>query len=369
MKIICSKDILLNGINTVSKAVSNKTTLPILECILLKANDTNFEIMANDLELGIKSRLQNVNIIETGSVALESRILLEIVRRMPEDDIEISSDGNNLTVIKCANSEYKILGQNGNEFPDLPVIEKDIEYTIQQSELKDMISQTIFSVSTDELRITLTGELIEIKDNFINLVSLDGYRISFRKLEIPDIKKDVSAIIPKKTLTEMSKILSSEDEFEVSIYFTDKHILFDLGDSIVVSRTIEGDFLKYEQIFSNDYNTIIAIDRKNLIMSLERASLLSKDGKKNPVKLEIKVGKLIITSNSELGTAYEEIEADTKGDELNIAFNPKYLLEALKAINDEVINIIFTSTLSPCVIRPLEGDSYKYLILPVRLNN
>lgn len=369
MKIICNKALLLNSINTVSKAVSSKTTLPILECILLRATPGGFKMTATDLELGIENKLENVNIIETGSIAIEAKIFSEIIRHLPDDDVEISTDKDNLTLIKCINSEYKLSGQIGDEFPDLPTVQKNLEYTLQQSKLKDMIRQTIFSISTDESKIALTGELLEIIDNSINLVSIDGYRVSFRKTALLNENENIKAVIPGKTLNEINKILSNEDEFEVSLYFTDKHILFDLGDSTVVSRIIDGDFIKYEQIFSNDYGTIININRKNLIMCLERASLLSKENKKTPVKMEVKSNKLIITSNTELGTAYEEIEIDRQGDEIVIAFNPKYIIDALKAIDDDTINMYFTSPLSPCTIKSVNGDEYRYLVLPVRLNS
>lgn len=371
MKIICNKALLLNSINTVSKAVPSKTTtnMPILECILLRATPGGFKMTATDLEFGIESKLENISIIETGSIALEAKIFSEIVRRLPDDNVEISTDKDNLTLIKCINSEYTLVGQRGDEFPDLPTVEKNLEYTLQQSKLKDMIRQTIFSVSTDESKIALTGELLEIIDNSMNLVSVDGYRLSFRKTTLLNENEDIKAVIPGKTLNEINKILSNEDEFEVSLYFTDKHILFDLGDSTVVSRIINSDFINYEQIFSNDYNTIANINRKNIITCLERASLLSRENKKTPVKIEIKNNKLIITSNTELGTAYEEIEINRQGDDIAIAFNPKYIIDALKAIDDDIINIYFTSALSPCIIKPVNGDEYKYLVLPVRLNS
>lgn len=368
MHFICSKDILLNSINTVSKAVSGRTTLPILECILLKSSSSGLKMMANDLELGIESRLNNIEILEQGSVALEAKIFSEIVRRLPEDNVEITSDSENITIIKCKSSEYKILGQPGEEFPDLPEVEKNLEYSIKQVDLKNMIRQTIFSISTDESKPALTGELLEIVNNSFNVVAVDGYRVSFRKSILSNDNEDLKVIVPGKTLNEINKILSSENEDMVSLYFTDKHILFDLGDSTVVSRTIEGDFIKYDQIFSNDYNTVIRLDRKNLIMCLERASLLSRENKKNPIKVEIKNDKLVITSNTELGTAYEEMEIDMDGNEMNIAFNPKYLIDCLKVIDDDDISMYFTSTLSPCIIKPIEGDDYKYLVLPVRIN-
>lgn len=369
MKIICRKDILLNGINTVSRAVITKTPIPMLECILLKAETNGFRMMGNNLELAIESKLKDVDIIEEGSVAIEAKILSEIIRRLPEDNITILTDENNSVLIKCINSEYKIAGKAGDEFPDLPVIEKSVEYTLQQCKLKDMIRQTIFSISTDESKITFTGELLEIKNNALNLVSLDGYRVSFRTTPLEITDQDNFVIVPGKTLNDINKILSSEEEFEVSIYFTDKNVLFDLGDTTVVSRVIDGDFIKYEQVFDSNYTTEITVNRKDLMMCLDRAALLSRDNKKTPVKMEIEANKLIITSETDLGKAYEQLDITVNGNDMSIAFNPKYIIDALKAIDDEEIDMYFISSLSPCTIRPTEGNDYKYLVLPVRLNS
>ncbi len=367
MKIICNKEILISSINKVSKAVSSKNTKPILDCILLKASIDEFKIIANNLELGIETRVTNSVIVEVGSIALEAKTFSEIIKHLPNEDIEISTDENNSTIIKCVKSEYKISGLAGDEFPDLPEIQKDFGYKMKQSKLKDMIKQTIFSVSTDESKPTLTGELVEITNNSFNLVSVDGFRISFRTLKLENEYIDIQAIIPGSSLNEISKVLLSNST-DITLYFTDKHVLFDLGDTTIVSRTIEGEFLKYATVFLAEAKTIINKNRKEIITCIERASILSRDSKKNPIKLEIKKDKLIITSNSELGTAYEELDINLEGEELIIAFNPKYLLDALKAIEDENIQICFTSNLSPCIIKSDENDEYKYLILPVKIN-
>ncbi len=368
MHIICAKDILLNAINNVLKAIPAKTSLPILECILLKASNGTFKLVGNDLELGIESTLDNVKIEENGSVALEAKIFSEIIRRLPDDNVDISSDERNITIIKCQNSEYKISGQPGEEFPEIEDIERNVEYTLTQADLKNMIRQTIFSISEDESKPNLKGELLEFTDKSINVVAVDGFRVSFRKTEIENNNENINVIVPGKTLNEINKILSSEEDEMVSIYVTDKQILFDLGLSKVVSRIIEGNFIRYEQIFSNDYSTKLIVNRKDIIMSMERASLLSRENKKNYIKVDIKNEKMIITSNTELGTAYEEIKIDMDGVEMCIGFNPRYIIEILKAIDDEEVSMYFSSSLSPCIIKPLEADNYKYLVLPVRLN-
>ncbi|WP_069999902.1 DNA polymerase III subunit beta [Cellulosilyticum sp. I15G10I2] len=367
MHIYCRQDILLNSINTVLKACSTKTTLPILECILLKASNNKLTLVGNNLELGIESTI-DAEVQEEGSIALEAKIFSEIIRKMSGEVIEISSNNNFMTAITTEKSKFQIAGQSGKDFPALPNVEKLNSCKIDQLTLKEMIRQTIFSVAQDETRPILTGEMLQIKDNNLNMVSVDGYRISYRKTPLSIENRDVEVVIPGKTLAEVSKILSAEEDEPVTIYFEDKHVLFDLGESKVVSRLLEGEFLKYEQVFSSDYETKILVDKKHFLMSIERAALISREGKKNPIKIEIDGDKMIITSNTELGTAREELDVVLEGKELVIAFNPRYLIDALKTIDDEEIYIHFISSLTPCIIKPKEGDHYKYLILPIRVN-
>lgn len=367
MNVSCTKNDLLNSVNTVLKAVSNRTTLPILECILLETENNRLKLTGNDLELGIESTIP-AHVEKTGCIALEAKIFSEIVRKLPEDEVKITVDSNLMATIKCANSEFKIAAQSGTDFPELPKIERDKSITLKQSTLKDMIRQTIFSVATEEKRPILTGELIQIKNGALHMVSVDGYRVSYRRTDLLIENEENEVVVPGKTLGEISKILSSEEEDQVSIYFTDKHILFDLGDSTVVSRLLEGEFLKYENSFSEDYETKITVDRKALLMSIERAALISREDKKNPIKMEMDSDHLTITSNTELGTAHEELPVNLEGKDLIIAFNPKYLIDALKAIDDDEVAIQFMSSLNPCIIQPVSGNEYKYLILPIRLN-
>lgn len=367
MKLICSRDSLLNSINIVLKAVSNRTTLPILECILLSADENGFRLTGNDLELGIESSPIEATISKDGTIALESKIFSEIIRKVNGEEVSINSDENNMTIISCGSSEFKIMGQPGDEFPRLPIIEKDVEFILPQYELRNMIRQTIFSIAQDESKPILTGELIQIMNGNINIVSVDGYRISYKTSSIDSEENTISVVVPGKTLNEISKILSVEPEETTSIFITDKHILFYLGGSTIVSRLLEGEFIKYEQSFTEDYKTKIFVNCSELISSLERASLISRDSKKMPVKMEITSNSLIITSNTEMGTAYEEVKIEVDGEPLKIAFNPKYLIDALKAIEDEKVAIQFTTPLSPCIMKPIEDGNYKYLVLPLRL--
>ncbi len=358
---------MLSGVNTALKAVSTRTTLPILQCILLQATPDEFKLVSNDLELGIESHVE-ANIVESGSVALDARIFSEIVKKLPDATVDITVDESNLTTIVCQKSRFNIPGQPGTEFIQLPQVTKDKSISMAQSVLKDMIHQTIFSIAVKEIKPILTGELVEIRQNKLSIVSMDGYRISIRQVEFNDEFEDMAVVVPGKTLSEISKILSSDEAEMMSIYFTDKHILFELEGSIVVSRLLEGDYPKYASLFSADYDTLITVDRRELMQSIERAALIARESKKSPIKLEIKEDTLAITSNTELGNVHEEIGIKKEGQALEIAFNPRYLIDSLKVIEDDEICLQFTNALNPCIIRQTEAEEFKYLILPIRLN-
>ena len=366
MYVICQKDELLSGVGTVLKAVSTRTTLPILQCILLDAHEDEFKLIGNDLELGIESSLK-ASVQKSGSVAIDARIFSEIVKKLPDSEVHIKVDEHQLMTITCAKSEFNIPGQPSGEFIQLPQVTKNRPLVVSQSVLKEMIHQTIFSIALEEIRPILTGELFEIKNNNLNIVSVDGYRVSIRQKEL-DGFDDISVVIPGKTLSEIQKILVSDEESEVAIYFTDKHILFEMNNSIIVSRLLEGDFPKYDQIFSSDYETLIKVDRKNMLSSIERAALIARESKKSPIKFKIEGSSLAISSNTDLGKVHEELDIHREGNELEIAFNPRYLIDALKVIEDEEIQLTFTTSLNPCIIKDPVKGAYKYLILPIRLN-
>lgn len=366
MNLSCSRESLFQAINMVNKAVSNRTTLPILECILFTADETGFYLTANDLELGIQSAPIDAQIEKNGVVALEARIITDIVRRVNGETVSFSVDEKNVASIACGTSTFQIVGQNGDEFPSLPEVEKNQNFVLSQNDLKNAIRQTIFSISQDESKPVLTGEYIEFKTGILKMVSVDGYRISYRNIPLSACSEETNVIIPGKTLGEINKILSQEEE-TVNVYFTDKHILFDLQSGIVVSRLIEGDYIKYQQSFTDDYKTKILCKRDELLQALERASLVSRDTKKTPVRINMENSVLTMTAKAELGNAHEEISIEQDGDALEIAFNPRYLIEALRVIEDSQVSIQFTTNLSPCIIKPLEGDTFGYLILPLRM--
>lgn len=366
MKIICSKEQLLEGINIVQKAVSSKPALPILEGILLEAKD-NFKLTGNDLEMGIEFFV-SADIKETGSIVLNSRMFGEIVRRLPDSEVLIEVKDNHTVVIECENSHFELKGLSSEGYPALPEIKKENAFKVSQKNLRDMIRQTVFAVGVDENRPILTGSLIECKENELIFVSIDGFRMALRRSIRENENSEFSVVVPGKTLNEIVKIMQSIDD-EVLIYNSKNQILIDLGNCKIISRLIDGEYLNYKSIIPNDYETKIRIKRKDMLASLERAYLITTEDKKYPVKFNIKDDKILISSNTELGAVREEIFTDVNGSNMDIGFNPKYFIEALRVIEEEEIDVYFTSSIGPCTIRPIEGDDFAYMILPIRIKN
>lgn len=366
MKFIAKRNILLDSINIVSKAVSTKKTLPILECVLLEVDSKGLKMYSNDLEMAIETSYIDVNVEEEGKLALEAKIFFEIIRKLPNDDVSISLIENNQVIIKSGKAKFTVMSQSGEDFPVLPYVEKDSEYKILTHVLKDMIRKTIFAVSLDESRPTLTGELFEVENGFFNVVAIDGYRASFIQTEMETENFDTNAIIPASTLSELVRILGDDEAEEISMFFAENHVLFELPDCVVVSRLLEGEFVKYKQFFPDEYKTLITVDRYNLLQSLERSLLMSRD-KKNPVIFNIETGELTVTSTTEMGEFIENFNIEIEGDSLKIGFNPKYLMDILKAVDGDNISMQFGTSSNPCIIKDLENSHVKHLLLPLRL--
>ena len=366
MKIKCPKSSLLNGVSIVSKAVPNKTTMSILECILVTAENGQIKLTANDMELGIETMIDG-EIIESGVIALDAKIFYEIIRKLPDNDVTISCDENYKTSIVCEKSNFTIIGKSGEDFSFLPSIEKNDYIMISQFSLKEVIRQTIFSIAQNENNRMMTGELFEINQNMLKVVSLDGHRISIRKIELKKSYENRKVVVPGKTLIEISKILSGETEDMVNIYFTKNHILFELEDTIAVSRLIEGDYFRIDQMLSSDYETKININKKEFLDCIDRATLLVKEGDKKPIIIRVDDTDMELIINSQIGSMNEHLSIEKEGKDIMIGFNPKFLIDALRVIDDEVIQIYMVNSKAPCFIRD-ENESYIYLILPVNFN-
>ena len=278
MKLTFKKDSLLNGINIVLKAVPSKTTMPILECILIDASSDEIKLTANDMELGIETKVDG-NILEKGKIALDAKLFSEIIRKLSSEDsvVTIDSDEKFNTVISCENSVFKIQGRDGEEFSYLPYIEKNKYICLSQFSLKELIRQTIFSISVNDSNKMMTGELFEVNGGTLRVVSLDGHRMAIRKIALKDEYESTKVIVPGKTLNEISKILTGDNEKEVLIYFGTNHILFEFDDTIVISRLIEGEYFKVDQMLSSDYETKVSLNKKEFLDCIERATILIRE--------------------------------------------------------------------------------------------
>lgn len=363
MKLVCSKSSLLNGLQIVSKAVPSKTTMSILECILIDASKGIIKLTANDMELGIETTIEG-EIVDKGIIALDAKIFLDIVRKLPDNDVVIETDVSYKTTITCEKAKFNIIGKSGEDFSYLPLIEREDSIVISQFTLKEVVRQTIFSISDNDNNKLMTGELFEINGNELKVVSLDGHRISIRKIELKNEYTSKKVVVPGKTLNEISKILSGDADKDVSIFFTDKHVVFEFDETIVVSRLIEGEYFKIDQMLSSDYETKVKINKREFLNCIDRATLLVKEGDKKPIIINITDDKMELKINSTVGSMNEEIDITKQGKDLMIGFNPKFLIDALKVIDDEEIDIYLVNPKAPCFIRDAE-QRYIYLILPV----
>lgn len=363
MKLVCSKSSLLSGVQTVSKAVPNKTTMSILECILVDATKGVITLTANDMELGIETTIEG-NIVEKGIIALDAKIFLEIVRKLPDSDILIETDSSYMTTITCEKAKFNIIGKSGDDFSYLPVIEKEESILISQFTLKEVVRQTIFSISDNDNNKLMTGELFDINGDELKVVSLDGHRISIRKIQLKNNYEPKKVVVPGKTLNEISKILSGDADKDVVISFTSKHIVFEFDNTTVVSRLIEGEYFKIDQMLSSDYETKVKINKKEFLNCIDRATLLVKEGDKKPIIINITDGNMELKINSIVGSMNEDIDIEKSGKDLMIGFNPKFLIDALRVIDDEEVELYMVNPKAPCFIKNPE-ESYIYLILPV----
>lgn len=363
MKLVCNKSSLLSGLQVVSKAVPSKTTMSILECILVDCTDGCIKLTANDMELGIETIIDG-DIVEPGIIALDAKIFLEIIRKLPDNEITIVTDHNYKTTITCEKAKFNIIGKSGDDFSYLPVIERTDSILISQFTLKEVVRQTIFSIADNDNNRLMTGELFEIKGDELKVVSLDGHRISIRKIQLKNSYNPKKVVIPGKTLNEISKILPGDTDKDVSIFFTDKHVVFEFENTTVVSRLIEGEYFRIDQMLSSDYETKVVINKRELLSCIDRATLLVKEGDKKPIIINITDGSMELKINSAVGSMNEQIDIEKKGRDLMIGFNPKFLIDALRVIDDEQITIYLVNPKAPCFIRNDE-NSYIYLILPV----
>ena len=368
MKLSFEKDSLLNGINIVLKAVPSKTTMPILECILIDASGSEIKLTGNDMELGIETKVEGL-ILEHGKIALEAKLFSDIIRKLSGGDspIIIESDEKYNTTISCDKSVFKIQGKDGEEFSYIPHIERDRYITLSQFTLKEVIRQTLFSISPNDSNKMMTGELFEVKDNELKVVSLDGHRMSIRKIILKEHYNDIKVIVPGKTLGEISKILNGDYESEVQSFCSSNHIMFDYACTLVVSRLIEGEYFRISQMLSSDYETKVSVNRRTFLDSIERASILIRENDKKPIIITISDEGMQLKMNSAFGTMSADVGISFFNDTATTEIYTLSLHDALRIIDDEEVTLYMMNPKSPCFIKD-EEENYIYLILPVNFN-
>lgn len=364
MIFICEKQKLQEGISIATKAITGKTTMPILEGIYISATKEGLTLIGSDIDVSIQTKVA-ADVIEEGKIVIDAKIFGEIIRKLSNSEVKIETLENDIVQITCEKSVFNIVYMNATDFPALPTIDENMTVEVPQNILKNMIKGTSFAIAQDETRPILQGILFEVKDKTLNLVALDGYRLAV-KSEFLDNANNIEVVIPGKTLNEVSKILEDKEDI-VKITFTQNHILFNLSDTKIISRLLDGKFVNYLSLLPQEYKLLVYINKQELQNGLERASLMAKDGNSNLIKLDFQEENVIITSNSQLGKVREEVSINMQGEGVQIAFNSRYLLDVLKNMEEDEVVMEMTSGISPCVIKGKNMNNAKYLVLPVRL--
>ena len=366
MKFSCEKALLQAAISTTSRAVSPKSSIPALEGILLEAG-SDLRLTGYNLETGIRTSVP-ADIREEGTLVLGARLFGEIVRKLPDDIVTFQSE-NYMVNIKCGMSEFNILGTDPEEFPELPTVEYQNSLILPQSRLKAMISQTLFAVSDNESRPIHTGSLFEVDSEGLTIVSVDGYRLALRheSIDKKEGAETFSFVVPGAALSEVEKICSDVDE-PASVTQGARHVMFKVGDTMLVSRRLEGEFLAYRQAIPSNNTIHVEGETRALLSSIDRVSLIISDKLKSPLRCVFDSNLLKISTKTAIGDAYDECPLSGNGGGLEIGFNNKYLMDALKAAPADKVRLELTTGVSPCVILPTEGEeNFLYMVLPVRL--
>ena len=366
MKFQCSRQKLNEAVTNVQRAVSTKSTIPALEGILIKATGNTITLCGYDLEIGITTTL-DADVRENGSVVLSAKLFAEIIRKMPEDTITIETDEKLIVYISSGKVDYKIIGISDEEYPELPSVNGNDKLTINGDILRSMIRQTIYAVSEKDIKPAHKGSLFEIGNGNIKIISVDGYRLAIRTEQI-DYNDEKSFIVPGKSLSEVTKLITDDTE-DVQITVGDRHIVFQIDNYSIITRLIEGEFMNYKAALPKTHSTEMKVNSRQFINSIERMSLLLTEKLKSPIRCKIEDGLIKTSCNTSLGQAYDEFPADISGEDIEIGFDNKYLLDALRNSETDEVKMQLSSPLSPIVLMPSEGDSFLFLVLPVRLKN
>ena len=368
MKFSCEKSILQEAVITASRAVSNKSNVALLEGILITADADGLTLCGYNMSMGIRVHI-NAAVNEAGRAVLGAKLFGDIIRKLPDDIIYVEIDDKMVATIKCGRAVFNLITSPAEEFPKLPEVEDGNSLVLSQKTLKSMISRTIFAVSDNESKPIHTGCLFELEGTRLNVAAVDGYRLSVRREELAaPASQDKKFVVPGPALREIERILSESDDL-VEIFPDERHILFRVGNTILITRLIEGEFLNYRAAIPSDFASTIQIDVKSFITSIERVSLIVSEKLKNPVRMKFDGSLLQLSCITAIGKSYDECGYEGTVDNLEIGFNNRYLLDALRACPDGTVNLSVKGSLNPIVFTPEEGSSFTYLVLPVRLKS
>ena len=367
MRIRCFSTQLMNALNVATHALSQRTTTPVLEGVLMETSDDGLKLTCSDGTMTILTNMP-AEIEEEGRIVLPGRLLCDVVKKLPPAEVTASLNERDIMTLRCTGSRTTIAGTNADLFPERPLMETTHFAELPQPLIKDMIAGTSFAISSDDTRKILTGGLIEIAGGEARIVTLDGFRLAIRFARVSEDTPDLSAVIPGKLLQELLKILSDDEEEMAVMMFGKTQLMLNLNGTQVYTSLLEGEFINYRRTLPASWKAQTTVNREQFSVCVDRAALMARENKSNLIKLSITGENMVITSNSEVGEAYEELAVIHEGEEVNIAFNVRYISDVLRAVSDENLIMRFTSNVSPCVMVPPEGDDYLYMVLPVRVN-
>lgn len=365
MKFNCSRTDLANAVTNVSRAVATKTTMPALEGILMRAKDGQIILSAYDLEIGITTKIE-ASILSPGEIVVSAKLFSEIVRKLPEEVVTIETDERLITYITSGQADYQIVGISSVEFPDLPTFETTDEINLKEGLIKNMIKQTLYAVSDNNSKIIYTGSLFEIKNGCFRIVAVDGFRMAIRSENI-DYSRDTRFVIPGKTQSEFLKLLGNDEDENVSIIVGERHVMFKVKDYSIVSRLIEGIFLDYEATIPKGEETLVKVNTRVMIGSVERMALITSEKIQSPIKCIFTGDEIRLTCSTAVGKAADVIKTSVAGNDVTIGFNHKYLLDALRNADTDEVKLIINGGNSPMIVKPVSGDSFLFLVVPMRL--
>lgn len=366
MKFTVNQREMIYALNILTRAVSTKSTIEILKGIYIEARQDHLVMKSNDLSMSIIIETPAL-VEEEGSCVIESHLFNDIIRKFPDDVIILDKKEDHIALI-CGSSQYKLMMMDEDSFPQIREVEEGQRVSVNQSIFSNMIKMTNFAVSRDETRAILTGSLLEIKGNEMKMVSIDGYNIAIKKVKINDAE-DLQVIIPGRTLAEIQKMIAYNVDDDIELVISDNFVSFHFDNVTIISKVLEGEYIKYEQVIASDFSIDVEVDNKEFYQAIDRAALMANQSKTYIVIFDFQKDRVTITSQSEMGQAKEEIDIINHGKDIRIGFNPNYLMKALRVIEDEELTIKMSSSVRPCFIQPKDNDSYEYYLVPIRINN